>query len=228
MMAKGFTLLEILVSMTLFSAIAGLLMSSFLNFQGIGQRLDNKMKLRQELRNLETLIREDIYNVVYLDHFANTGAGTSRPSGMRSQDQQEGTLQRDRLDLQVHSRGKFFTGFKRAYNPELFEVSYYFSQNHQGETGFYRRESYFIDGPIEEGGEEIVHRLSTHVKVFNLTFYDQDNKTLPKWTSTKTANLPAGVEVDLTIQNKQGEEMTQRFTINLHPSMGANVSWGHR
>jgi len=219
-------MLELLVSMTLFSAIAGLLMSSFFSFQSIGTKLESKLSMRQELRNLETLIREDLSSVVYLENYAAKSAEFSRPSGIRGMDSESQGHPQDRLDLQVHSRGRFFTSFKRSVNPELFEVSYYFGQDDQGKTGFFRRESYFIEGPIEAGGEAITHKLSSRLVEMNLTYYDQLGAPQPAWVSAPEAALPTGVDVHLGLVGESGEKFSQDFTVNIHPSMGPGVVWG--
>ena len=222
----GFSLLELLVSLSLFSAVTALLLGSFFQFEGVGSKLEQTTNLRQELRNLETLLREDLGSAVFLTRLAGAKAEQPNPSGILGTDLQEAGADRDRIDLQIHSRGKFFNGFKMAYNPELFEVSYYFDRDEQGVLGVYRRESFFVGRPLDSGGEAIVHRLSTRLKGFNLTYYDFENKSQPGWVSSTEAPLPSGVDVTLVLEGENGLTLEQKFTLNLHPSMGPGGTWG--
>ena len=217
----GFTLIELLISLTLFGAVTALLFEGYFQFQGQSSRMSKTIHLRQELRNLESLIRADLTEAVYLENYAKGAEGEIRPSGILAMDLMEGGFNRDQLHLQVHSRGQFFTGFKLAYNPELFEVSYYFETNPQTGLGFYRREAYFIDGPLDEGGDAIVHQLSKRLTQMNLTFFDDQNQPQKDWPGK--GGLPLGVEVELTLEGEDGTSQTSHFVINLRPAMGPGV-----
>ncbi len=67
--SKGFTLMELLVTLSLFSVIMGFLMSTFFQFNQQSKRMESILKLRQEIRILERIIRNDLQTVVYLTGF---------------------------------------------------------------------------------------------------------------------------------------------------------------
>ena len=55
----GFTLMELLVTLSLFSAIMGFLMTSFFQFHQQSDRMESILKLRQETRILERILRNE-------------------------------------------------------------------------------------------------------------------------------------------------------------------------
>ncbi len=66
---KGLTLMELLIALSLFAAILSFLLNSFFQFQRQSERMESILRIRQETRTLERLIREDILAVVYLDEY---------------------------------------------------------------------------------------------------------------------------------------------------------------
>ncbi|MDT8446026.1 MAG: type II secretion system protein [bacterium] len=228
MKARGFTLIELLVAMALFGGILSLLLTSFFQFQGTGSRLESTLAARQELRNLEALIRQDLASAVYLPHYATAVDGQAPPSGIVGVNNQDEGQERDLVSMHVAARGRFYTGFRRALNPELFEVAYRFKRDAQGVLGFYRREGYYLGGPLDEGEEAIEHRLSTRLKSLDLKYYGQDNLALDSWNSNAEQPMPLGVMVVLGLEEAPGQVIESRFVLNLRPSMGPGVSWRDR
>lgn len=205
-----------------------MLLAGFFQFQGIGERMQSELDARQELRNLETLIRRDLSQAVYLASYASPIENQVRPSGIQAVNLTEEGQPRDHLSLHVSGRGRFYTGFRRALNPELFEVAYRFRRDAEGQLGFYRREGYYLDGPLDEGEEAIEHRLSKRLQVLDLTFFDAQGEAQESWASSTEAALPLGVNVRLGLEDAPGHLLESSFTLNLRPVMGPGVKWGEQ
>ncbi|MBT4089420.1 MAG: prepilin-type N-terminal cleavage/methylation domain-containing protein, partial [Deltaproteobacteria bacterium] len=58
MKKNGFTLLELLLTLSIFAAIMGLLMNVFFQFKDQSNRFGSTLDLRQEARILELLLRQ--------------------------------------------------------------------------------------------------------------------------------------------------------------------------
>jgi len=235
MKSRGFTLLELLLTLSLFAAIMGLLMNVFFQFKDQTTRFDATLDLRQEARILEHLLRQDLQAAVYLKAFANPAKEEKddRRSGIIGIDEQAGDHERDSIHMHVNRPTRFFRGIPPEKDPGIHEVSYYLEADDKNRLQFIRREQFYIDLDITDGDESIVHALSENVVGFDIKYYRKSStEPVEVWGApeaqrqTKEAfGVPAGVLVTLKLQASGSEIFETQFQINLQPSMGGGISW---
>ncbi|MBU2512980.1 type II secretion system GspH family protein [bacterium] len=231
----GFTLMELLVTLTLFSAIMGILLTSFFQFHQQGRRMESITRLRQEARILERIIRTDIQSVVYLDQFMTDPQNTSdlRKSGVYGIDEKSGENDADKLYLHVNNTSRFQRSLNFEADPEIHEVGYLLEEDENQRYLFKRREEFYIDPDITEGERSITHTLSQNLISFNVQYYKgTEEEPLDEWDASKfeqTKNsedkLPTGILVSLTLKSDDGEEYKTDLQINIRPYMGNGVTW---
>ena len=232
---RGFTLLELMLTLSLFAAIMGLLMNVFFSFKDQSARFESHLNLRQEARILEHLLRQDLQAAVYLKAFAKPGKNEDEgnSSGILGIDGQEGENESDQLHMHVNRPVRFYRGLPTEKDPEIHEVSYFLDEFSEGRGLFIRREQFYIDSEMTEGDDSIGHTLSENVVGFDVQFYLSGvNDPIEEWGTPgilrqfeKAFAIPAGIGVTLKLQDKDGEVFESRFQINLQPDMGANIEW---
>jgi prepilin-type N-terminal cleavage/methylation domain-containing protein len=235
MKSRGFTLLELLLTLSLFAVIMGLLMNVFFQFKDQTTRFDATLDLRQEARILEHLLRQDLQAAVYLKAFINQGKEVKddRRSGIVGIDEQAGDHDRDWIHMHVNRPTRFFRGISPEKDPGIHEVSYYLEVDDNNRLQFNRREQFYIDLDITDGDEGIIHALSENVVGFDIKYYMKNNSDpVEEWGAPVAQQrvkgafgVPAGVVVTLKLQTQGGEIFETQFQINLQPSMGGGISW---
>ncbi len=235
---QGFSLMELLIALSLFAAIAGILMNSFFQFSRQSQRLETILKLRQELRILEQIIRNDVQAVVYLDKFMEDPQKRQdgRKSGIYGVDESGGDFSKDRLHMHVNNISRFHRNLTTEQDPELHEVSYYLEEEEGGVLKFKRREEFFIDADITDGERSITHTLSSKIASFDVKYFKSTiEEAAEEWDSSSVLTtglaadkVPAGVVIQLRIESENGERLESDITINIQPYMGQYVEWGQK
>ncbi|PCI29589.1 MAG: hypothetical protein COB67_03695 [SAR324 cluster bacterium] len=230
--SSGFTLLELLITLTLFAAIMGVLLDTFFQFKQQNDRIESILTLRQEVRILEKILREDLQAAVYLKKFMSNPDRDDRKSGLFGINNSAGEQELDSIHMHVHRPSRFHRSLPPEKDPELHEVSFFMEETESDTFAFRRREEYYIDPDITEGdeGESITHTISQRVISFDLKYFSKNqDEALEEWDSSEiTAGqdpLPAGLKVTLVLEDAKGEKMTTAFQINLHPQMGEDVTW---
>jgi len=232
---RGFTLLELMLTLTLFSAVMSLMLNAFFQFNDQDRRLTDRLELRQEMRVLEQLIREDLQAAVFLKSYVADPLREQegRRSGLLGENRQLGTRDGDHLHLHVNRPSRFYRTLAAEHDPELHEVSYYLEPT-DGETALLkRRESYYIDPDIQESIDNRVYTLSENVTALNFVYYadgtaeppDEWDSSLRKTGRGEYQGLPVGMAVTLELQNPAGETWRSTFQVNLKPAMGGFVQW---
>lgn len=237
MKRSGFTLLELMVTLTLFATIMGLLMNVFFQFKDQSIRFESVLSLRQEARILEQLLQQDLQMAVYLTEFMDAAAlrgdDDGRQSGIVGIDETMGENESDQIHLHVNRPVRFYRGLPIAKDPEIHEVSYYLEDLADNRIQFKRREQFYIDSDITDGDGSISHTLSENVVAFDLKYYPKNSQDpIEEWgteeiqRSMKDAfGIPAGVMITLKFLDLSGESFETQFQINLQPAMGANIKW---
>lgn len=229
--SDGFSLLELLTTMTIFSAIMTLLLSSIHQLSQQNEKVQHIITLRQESRILERIIKEDIMNAIYLKHFMekdSTGISNDRKTGIVGEDNQLDDIMADQIHMHVHQLSKFHHDRPINHDPELYEVSYYLEKikNSPKAYNLMRREELYLDDDITEGDRGIAHILTNRIQLLDIVYFDKNNTSSEKdWDSGEKGYLPSAVKVHFSLKNNLNETQDTTFQINLRPNMGDNVKW---
>lgn len=231
--SKGFTLLELLITMTLFSVIMMILMNTYFNFTKQSTILQNKLTLRQEMRGLQQLLREDLQAAIFLEEFMkNVDQNVDlRKSGIYGLNSFIGDKDNDELHLHVNRPSRFYRLLDLGSDPEIHEVSYFLKEIEDGKFKLKRREEFYIDTDITTGDRGITYTLSTSVTSFDIKYFQLETKGdgVVKWDSSSRkafdGRMPAAVSVSLELVDESGEKLASTFEVNLKPLMGIGIEW---
>ncbi|MCP4297846.1 MAG: prepilin-type N-terminal cleavage/methylation domain-containing protein [Proteobacteria bacterium] len=237
---RAFTLLELLITLTLFSAIMGVVLNSFFQFKQQGIRVEAILKLRQELRILEKIIRKDLRSVIYLSQYVipTIDQIDERKSGVIGISESNGETAQDTIHMHVHRESSFQRGLPIAEDPKVHEVSYFVEETEDVEKKskfiLKRREEFYIDNDMTEGdeGESITHTLSEKILSFDIQYFKQQtDEPEEEWDSNDMAAgddpLPAGFKVSITLIDSTKEVLKTSFQVNLHAEMGTLAVWNN-
>ena len=230
---SGFTLLELLVTLALFATIITLLLGSFVQLQNQDAKISDILKMRQEARILEKIIRHDFQSAVYLTEYMwnKKAALDDRQSGIVSISNEYDNKNRDLVHMHVHKASEFIRTIKLSEDPEVQEVTYYIDDTEEDYLQFQRREELYVDNDITEGDQSITHTLSQHVTEFDIQFYRGiESEKIEEWDSesevkNKRKPIPAGVEVTLVYQYDSGAILKTSFQIILQPTTEGFITW---
>ncbi len=227
---RAFSLLELLLTLTLFGAMMALLLGSFFQFQKGKSRLTTQNALRKQLQMAETLLSQDLEAAIYATHFVEPNPDQpdeKRKSGIQGIDHSFGDHDEDELHLHVARASRFFRGSNRPFDPQLHEVSWFVAPDDQGRPSLVRREEYYLDGDMTQGPRSLGVGIVTRVRHFDIKYHDSgDRKPRNSWTSEAKHPLPLGVTLTLEIENEAGERLRHQFSRNLRPPMNP-AKWGN-
>ncbi len=226
---SGLTLLELMLTLVIFSSIIGLLMNSFVQLRQQNELVQTILTLRQETRVLEQLLKEDILSAVYLHEYMNMAGKTldGRKSGIVGINNSYEEFDMDAIHMHVHNKSKFQRTMAYSDDPELYEVSYYLDTDDIEHPQFMRREEIYIDSDIMDGDRSITHTLSQRVVSFNMEYFEGNNsEEEEEWDSSqKNGLLPSGLKITIKLKDEKDKTLESEFQINLRPSIGAYTTW---
>ncbi|MDH5559953.1 MAG: type II secretion system protein GspJ [Deltaproteobacteria bacterium] len=224
---RGFTLLELLLTLSIFSAIMALLLDSYFQFHINQKKTDEVFLLRQEIRALEKILRDDLQSAVYLTKFVNDPL-LNRKSGILGSSHTIGDAELDEIHMHVNHPSKFYRDLPLAKDPFIHEVSFFIEEDVDQNLLFKRREEYYIDDDIKAGDRSVVYTLSQKVLFFDIKYFDAknpQNEPLDDWESKRNNPLPSGVRITLKLKSPKGNNLTETFEINIQPDMGSFIAW---
>ncbi len=192
--AKGFTLLEVLLAMTILAVMMTVIYTSF---STAGRNVKQAETIRDETdlaRTLISRISDDIANA-YVNRNMNYSARITIFDGQKEEVESSGEKMRhDSVTLTT------LTNWRKpdSKEMEIWEVGYFFKEKPDG-SGYtlFRREKRELnkDVPALEGGVE--YEITDRVQSIQFRYYDGSN-----WTDAwdKSLNkVPTAVEIALTL-----------------------------
>lgn len=217
----GFTLLELLVTLVLFATIITLLLGSFVQLQDQDSDIAAVLKMRQEARILEKMIRRDFQATVYLTEYMRLKPVIldDRQSGIVSISNDYDNMNRDVVHMHVHKPSDFIRTLNISADPEIHEVSYFIDDMDETKLMFKRREEFYIDNNITDGDRSVVHTLSRNVIEFDLQYFrEKEAGKQEEWDSESEAKnnrnpIPTGLEVNMVFKNETGATLKSSFQI---------------
>ena len=238
---QGFSLLELLISIALLGLVMSLLYGAFFQISNSSLQVKSTLETRQELRLLMKMVLDDLQNVQFLKHFAESGQSTNqqRESGMIAEiklgpeNPETGGLE-EVSSLYFHTAAKSrFYPEEKEQDPELHEVSYTMQENLDTKTWeFVRREDFYLDNNLREGGKSYV--LSETVTKFELLLLESQIELAgggnqEEWTREWDSDeencigtsrgdpfcLPRAVKLTMALKDERGNTVTDSQVHNL-------------
>jgi len=177
----GFSILELLISVTLIGLVISVLYASFFQISNSTIKVQSTLDARQELRLLMKIVLDDLQKIRYLEKFADSDQSETqlRETGLIA-DRNLGPENPDTGQIEEVSTIDFHTAIVSRFFPEenyrdpgLHEVSYSLQENPDTKIWeFIRREDFYIDKNLREGGKYNV--LSEEVTKFELEFLESE------------------------------------------------------
>ena len=186
---KGFTLVEILIAVSLVSVIFSFVFGVLTSNLEASQNAESRMEISHTGRFFIGRITGDLMAASLMP---NSGIGS-----FTGKDLYRDGKSKDEL---------FFTAFTRSYLTLLppvdqSEIGYYFELLEDGSGRLMRRESDVIDSQAETGGESF--RLSDRVEEMTIRYLGGEG-WVDSWDSATNPILPKAVSIEITITDETG------------------------
>jgi prepilin-type N-terminal cleavage/methylation domain-containing protein len=215
----GFTLLELLVALSLLSLIVTLLYSGFAQVSGNAGRVTKELEARQELRVLLKLVADDLQAAQYLREWVQR----KHPSGLIATRRFEEAKPFTWIRMHVGSTAKFYRNVAPGADPGLHEVSYRVERDLERDMlVLRRREDFYLDNDMEEGG--ITVDLADGIETFTVEFLvprtagTVDERWEEEWDSneqTEGPRLPPAMRVFISRMATDGSVYAEQMEFNL-------------
>ncbi|MBF0277623.1 MAG: prepilin-type N-terminal cleavage/methylation domain-containing protein [SAR324 cluster bacterium] len=234
----GFSLLEVIIAIALLSVIMSLLYNAFFQISDSTKKVARSLEAGQELRLLMKIVLDDLQAVQYLESLVVHNHPDNPEyfhTGLFSR-QIEGPNNEPASFVQFHAAipTRFFPeAIKQQKDPELHELEYYLEiEPLTQKWQFIRREDFYVDSDITEGGVEQV--LSESIVKFDLEYLEQnilksDSLELQEvwvreWDSQEgscsnasgsTPCLPLAIRLTMSILGENDNIVTDTLQVNL-------------
>ena len=205
MTGRGFTLIEVMISVAVLAMIGGVTYKSFDAAYSLKQRIERGAERDQTIRaSLSRMARE--VSMAFLSEHYDKKRYRQRPTVFRlkgrhgDDDLLFTSFAHERLQVDAKEGDQAVFEYTLARDPD------------NGNTNLYRRVNPIIDEQIERGGERSV--LAEDVVKFEVGCWDpKDREWRNEWDSagadrTGQVLIPPRVKLSLTIKDENGKERT--------------------
>ncbi len=213
-LSSGFTLLELLLAITILAFIIGTLYGTFWGTTSNTRRIRETVKIYHVGRLLLSQLLSDLEST-YFDKSLKGRGGEESKAAFKGEEI-TGDRGRERVD-----RLSFFTASQSILDAEkdrslIWYVSYYLEQNEDtGDYSLIRRavpmveSTDLLEKDQKEGLSAYDFVLSRHVKSFRIEYINPDGEKSESWDSNAgSAPIPSAVRISVTLNNPEGEPVT--------------------
>lgn len=231
---SGFTLLELLVSVTLLALVAALIYGAFFQISNSSLSVQSTLETRQELRLLMKMVLDDLQAVQYLRHYVEN-ADDGRDTGIVAA-VVPGPETTEYSEIYFHAAipSRFYQDVKRVregMDPGIHEVGYFLELDPATDVWqFKRREDFYIDEEL--GADGRVHVLSESVSEFDVDFLLREIEqaaggAVEEWSDSFDSQedacykkkeppcLPRAIRLKMSLKGKNGQTVSDSQVINL-------------
>lgn len=164
---RGFTLVELLVSLALLALVMTLVYAAFEQISGPALAQRDELTEHQELRLLVRMIADDLQSAQWLARYAEKGP--QYRSGIVAAREFQESKEFSRVAMHTAGPARFHRGFNPARDPRLHEVGYFVRLSEdRSALELVRREDFYLDDDLEHDGLEVV--LTQGVETFRVEF----------------------------------------------------------
>ena len=206
---SGMTLVEVMVSMTIFAIAASLLYTGFAQTARIKERVERQLDREHEIRSgIERIAQELATSYTSAQRNINEALRTMITGFIAKE---EGTNTRVNFTSFSHRRL-----YRNAHESDQNEIAYFITRDPDDSSKdvLARREQRRVDDDLEKGGQNQV--LITDVTGFALSFYDPiTQEWQATWDTTQAGGqpnrLPLQAKINVTVPNLSGKGPDQVF-----------------
>jgi prepilin-type N-terminal cleavage/methylation domain-containing protein len=211
MKKTGFTLFEILITLTILSVVLSLLYMTFNQSMMVMAAAGDRAEVIQE----GMLIRERMGMELKGSFISPAG---NRPSpfryGLIGRSNKEGEFYHDQMD---------FTSLTPPHSDiqggegEIQEIGYFLEREPGGKgLTLFRRQDEPLDGDLQRGGRTL--SIRDGVRGLSFTYFDRQGESQKEWNSldgNRRSQLPARIEILLTLEDAHSQLHTFRSQVFL-------------
>lgn len=226
--SRGFTLVELLVSIMLLAIVLVLLYGSFSQISSGTILLNARLEEQQESRLLLRMIADDLRAAQYFEQFAR---GEGNDSGLYVTRDFVGAREFSKLYFHANVASRFHRRVSPAADPGMHELAYWVepSEEDRDLMVLKRREDFYLDEDMEEGG--IVVTLSEGIETFRVELLavgeqesELDDNWLEEWDSGErpaTSRMPLALRLTLALRGAPESPIREEIVeINLQAALG--------
>ncbi len=231
---SGFSLLELLVSVTLLALVLALIYGAFYQVSNSSISVKATLETRQELRLLMKMVLDDLQAVQYLRHFVDK-TEDGRDTGIVAE-VIPGPETAEFTEIHFHAAipSRFYQDVKsvrEGMDPGIHEIGYFLELDPATDLWqFKRREDFYIDEKINEDGR--VHVLSESVSEFDVDFLLREIEqaaggAVEEWSDNFDSHegecyknkeppcLPRAIRLKMSLKEESGRTVSDSQVINL-------------
>jgi len=221
--ADGFTLMEILMAMLIFTIVVSML---YLSYTGTVRNME-EVESQSDIYGMARIALERIIDDLesaYVSQNAKSQEDDIQVTGFMGEDSEINGRSAD--TLRFPSRSHLVFNAEDGDNGAT-EITYYVTENEEGESlTLYRSDTpKFEEGP-EEGVGGLV--LCDDIYSINFTYHDENGEVYDKWDSTEEefkGKLPVMVSIELLFINRSDPESHLRFKTGVALPMARGKDW---
>lgn len=223
MRRKGFTLLELLVAMAIFTVVISASYALFAATRGAARRAEFKAEMLQTARAALHALEDDLKGAVM--------SGSAFDTGMIATNGGSEKQPLDRIEFVTVSGNPVGLTVKNYDRPEdlpersdVVQVRYWIEEDLKRKAHGLVRERHFDLLPIStrSAREEDVEEVAPEVVYLNLRFYDTEWRD--SWDTTQTRKMPKAVEITVHVRGDwNDEEVFEVFTSRVYLPVAAET-----
>ncbi len=222
---RGFTLVELLVSLLLLSLVLALVFGAFAQISGRAVELRDALTEQQELRLLTRIVADDLRSAQWLDRFWAKGVGYA--TGIVADTVFEDGREFTRIRFHAARPARFHRSIEPEQDPGLHELGYWVrrSQDDGDTLELMRREDFYLDDDMDDGGISVV--LADRIEHFLVEFLPADatgavETWQTRWDSPNqndAGRMPGAIRLTLGRTDAAGTSLRETVEINLQESL---------
>ncbi len=193
---RGFTLLEIMVAITLLTFVFGIVYSTFAAISSSDRKVTAIEEIALSARNLFQVMMKDVGSA-YLP--ANAGSGKERESTLFYGFIADQTVD----DGEVNFTALVSSGTTNPLDRRIEEIGYSLLKSDDGTFRLMKRIDATPDGDIGEGGETF--ELLRDVTSLKFSFRKSDGEWADSWDSTTLDGPPLGIKMEIALSDGGSE-----------------------
>lgn len=218
---KGFTMIELMVSLALLGVVLSLVYTSFFQISSGSRKMQERLLLQQDIRLLMKMISDDMTSAQWLGQYR--GLTANRGTGIVSGKDFLNGENQSRIDFHAAIPARFHRKVNVLADPGLHEVGYRVQEVKEGEgLELVRREDYYLDDEMDEGGVSVA--LADGITLFKVEYLETASSSTEleswsdEWDSTtrpKGKEMPVAIKITLRISSDEDRMVEETLEFNL-------------